>query len=148
MNKEYLLVQTRCFIHDLINVLRRHRRTSTWQMCKKDFEKMSERWRNVDTIEYAVWPGPVTGGDKSGVRGQARARRGSSGYTLVGGGGGTLRGTAATEHCPVELKTNVIRRFAKVSIVCYSRPSLMIIASASQFHVYLPWGQHPFSIVS
>ena len=41
-----------------------------------------------------------------------------------------------------------IRSFAKVSIVSYSRPSLMIIASASQFHVYLPWGQRPFSIVS
>ena len=34
-----------------------------------------------------------------------------------------------------------------VSIVSYSRPSLMIIASASQFHAYLPWGQLPFSIV-
>ena len=38
-------------------------------------------------------------------------------------------------------------RFAKVSIVSYSRPSLMIIASASQFHVFLLWGQCPFSIV-
>ena len=35
-----------------------------------------------------------------------------------------------------------------VSIVSYSRPSLMIIVSASQFHVYLLWGQRPFSIVS
>ena len=35
-----------------------------------------------------------------------------------------------------------------VSIVSYGRPSLMIIASATQFHVYLPWGQRPFSIVS
>ena len=32
--------------------------------------------------------------------------------------------------------------------VSNSRPSLMIIASASQFHVYLLWGQCPFSIVS
>ena len=48
----------------------------------------------------------------------------------------------------VELETKAIRRFPKVSIVCYSRPSLMIIASRSQFHVYLPWGQRPFSIVS
>ena len=39
----------------------------------------------------------------------------------------------------LELETKVIRRFAKVSIVSYSRPSLMIIASASQFHVYLLW---------
>ena len=23
----------------------------------------------------------------------------------------------------------------------------MIIASASQFHIYLPWGQRPFSII-
>ena len=48
----------------------------------------------------------------------------------------------------VELETKAIRRFAKVSIVSYSCPSLMIIASASQFHVYLLWGQRPFSIVS
>ena len=34
---------------------------------------------------------------------------------------------------PVELETKVKRRFAKVSIVSYSRPSLMIIVSASQF---------------
>ena len=35
-----------------------------------------------------------------------------------------------------------------VSIVTYSCPALMIIVSVSQFHVYLPWGQHLFSIVS
>ena len=35
-----------------------------------------------------------------------------------------------------------------VSIVSYSRLSLMIIVSASQFQVYLLWGQRPFSIVS
>ena len=34
----------------------------------------------------------------------------------------------------LELETKAIRRFAKVSTVSYSRPSLMIIASASQFH--------------
>ena len=28
------------------------------------------------------------------------------------------------------------------------RPSLMIIASRTQFHVERPWGQRPFSIVS
>ena len=39
----------------------------------------------------------------------------------------------------LELETNAIRRFGLVSIVSYSRPSLMIIASASQFHVYLQW---------
>ena len=33
-------------------------------------------------------------------------------------------------------------------IVSYSRLSIMIIALASQFHVYLSWGQCPFSIVS
>ena len=48
----------------------------------------------------------------------------------------------------LELETKVVRRFAKVSIVSYSRPSLMIIALASQFHVYLLWGQCLFSIVS
>ena len=35
----------------------------------------------------------------------------------------------------IELETNVIRRFGFFSIVSYSRPSLMIIASVSQFHV-------------
>ena len=30
----------------------------------------------------------------------------------------------------------------------YSRPSLMIIASRTQFHVERPWSQRPFSIVS
>ena len=35
-----------------------------------------------------------------------------------------------------------------VSIVSYSHPSLMIIALWTQFHVYLPWGKCPFSIVS
>ena len=39
---------------------------------------------------------------------------------------------------PIELETNAIRRFGLVSIVSYCRPSLMIIASVSQFHVYLP----------
>ena len=34
-----------------------------------------------------------------------------------------------------------------VSIVSYS-PSLMIIASRTQFHIERPWGQRPFSIVS
>ena len=47
----------------------------------------------------------------------------------------------------LELETKAIRRFAKVSIVSNS-PSLMIIALAFQFHVYLPWGQSLFSIVS
>ena len=37
----------------------------------------------------------------------------------------------------LELETKAIPRFAKVIIVSYSRPSFMIIASASQFHVYL-----------
>ena len=40
----------------------------------------------------------------------------------------------------LELETKVKRRFAKVSLVFYFCPSLMIIASASQFHIYLPWG--------
>ena len=35
-----------------------------------------------------------------------------------------------------------------VSIVSYSRPSLMIIASRTQFHVERPWGKRRFSIVS
>ena len=52
----------------------------------------------------------------------------------------------ARQQPAVELETKVIRRFVKVSTVSYSRPSLMIIASASQFHVYLLWGQHLFSM--
>ena len=35
-----------------------------------------------------------------------------------------------------------------VSIVSYSCSSLMVIALVSQFHIYLVWGQQPFSIVS
>ena len=46
----------------------------------------------------------------------------------------------------VELETKAIRRFAK--ILQSRRRPLLIIASASQFHVYLPWGKYPFSIVS
>ena len=38
----------------------------------------------------------------------------------------------------LELETKAIRRFAKVSIVSYSRTSLMIIASTTHFHIYLP----------
>ena len=34
-----------------------------------------------------------------------------------------------------------------VSIVFYSRPSLMITASRTQFHDERPWGQRLFSIV-
>ena len=48
----------------------------------------------------------------------------------------------------LELETKVKRRFAKVNIVSYSHPPLMIIVLASQFHVYLLWGQCPFSTVS
>ena len=49
--------------------------------------------------------------------------------------GGALNKTRSV----VELETKVKRRFAK---------SLMTYASASQFHIYLLWGQHLFSIVS
>ena len=43
----------------------------------------------------------------------------------------------------------LLRHYAKrFSLVSYSRPSLMIIASRTQFHVERPWGQRPFSIVS
>ena len=41
----------------------------------------------------------------------------------------------------LELETKVKRRFAKVNIVSYSRPSLMIIVPRTQFHVERPWGQ-------
>ena len=48
----------------------------------------------------------------------------------------------------LELETKVKRMLAKISIVSLSRPSLMKIPSASQFHIYLPWGLCAFSIVS
>ena len=51
-------------------------------------------------------------------------------------------------ECKLELKMKVKQRFADVSIVSYSCPSLVIIASRTQFHVERPWGQPPFSIVS
>ena len=41
-----------------------------------------------------------------------------------------------------------VRDDLMVSIVSYRRPSFMIIASRTQFHVERPWGQCPFSIVS
>ena len=41
-----------------------------------------------------------------------------------------------------------VKRDGLVSIVSYSRPSLMIIASRTQFHVERPWGKRLFSIVS
>ena len=56
--------------------------------------------------------------------------------------------TRGTAQYRVELETKVKRRFVKVSIVSYSHPFLMIIALASQFHIYLPWVQRQFSIVS
>ena len=34
-----------------------------------------------------------------------------------------------------------------IRILSYSRPSLMIIASHTQFHIERPWGQHPFSVL-
>ena len=35
-----------------------------------------------------------------------------------------------------------------IKTLCYTGPSLIIIASRTQFHVERPWGQRPFSIVS
>ena len=46
-----------------------------------------------------------------------------------------------------EIGTKIIRD-GLVSIVSYSCPSLMIITSGAQFHIYLPWDQRLFSIVS
>ena len=51
-----------------------------------------------------------------------------------------------TEKAPTRAK--VIRDGHLVSKVSYSRPSVMIIALRTQFHVERPWGQRPFSIVS
>ena len=55
---------------------------------------------------------------------------------------------AAGATLALELETEDKRRFAKFSIVSYSRLSLMIIALASQFYIYLPWSQCLFSIVN
>ena len=59
-------------------------------------------------------------------------------------------GPGVTRHqSAVELQTKVKRRFAKVSLVSYSRPSLMIVGVGVPIsHLYLTWGQRPFSIVS
>ena len=72
----------------------------------------------------------------------------------VGGPRPELGVTWRTGEVTSALKSS-IRRFVitekaptRVSIVSYSRPSLMIIASQTQFHVERPWGQRPFSIVS
>ena len=47
-------------------------------------------------------------------------------------------GPGVTRHqSAVELQTKVKQRFAKVRIVSYSHPSLMIIESVSQFHIYV-----------
>ena len=50
---------------------------------------------------------------------------------------GSTTGCTITEKAPT-----------RTSLVSYSRPSLVIIASRTQFHVERPWGQRPFSIVS
>ena len=57
---------------------------------------------------------------------------------------------SASKMLITNTSTKVIRdgRVGQHSIVSYSRPSLMIIALASQFHVYLPWGPCLFSLVS
>ena len=62
-------------------------------------------------------------------------------------------------HCAKQVLTHVdmklvighwskVIRDGLVSIVSYSHPSFMTFETASQFHVYLLWGQCPFSIVS
>ena len=65
----------------------------------------------------------------------------------------TNQGPHTTQHSVSNISTRAWNEgYPKVrgliSIVSYSRPSLKIIVSASQFHVYLPWNQCPFSIVS
>ena len=84
--------------------------------------------------------------------------------TLAGAGAGAgLGATTAIDHTNIprvaaprslcwDYRTSAskssIRGFGLVSIVSYSRPSLMIIAPRTQFHVERPWGQRLFSIVS
>ena len=48
----------------------------------------------------------------------------------------------------VHTSTFTLKTGGLVIILSYSRPSLMIIASGTQFHVERPLGQYPFSIVS
>ena len=63
-------------------------------------------------------------------------------------------GAQADRGCSSEATSNnSVRRImgglvSIVSIAYDNCPSLMIIASASQFHIYLPWCQRQFSIVS
>ena len=59
----------------------------------------------------------------------------------------TQRHSCSPQLQPVELEKEVKQRFAKVSKVSYSLLSLMINVPASQFHIYLPWGQRPFSVL-
>ena len=91
-------------------------------------DTMSPSWRPSDSPRCAWW--------RLGCR---------AGRVWPHGDASSLGSVANSE---LELEIKAIRRFARVSIVSYSRLSLMIIVSASQFHIYLPWGQCPFSIVS
>ena len=120
MNKEDLLVQTRCFIHDPIIVLRRLQDTHTegpllgksarkilrksecgWMIAGRYLivwqVQMSGSWGNIDSVDsilcdLAWWQGVTNQvwGDKQQLH--------------SGRCGGTLRGTAATEHCIVQLQ--------------------------------------------
>ena len=72
--------------------------------------------------------------------------------TIVVGGGGrgsSGRGTVVQQVCEIGSATQKSKGTGGlVSIMSYRRPSLMIIASWTQFHVERPWDQRPFSIVS
>ena len=117
------------------------------------------RWlQQLGTIAHPPWPGEqeglisvllvVTGWHNVGIRNNASAERWKLSAKLL--------------QIQIELQT--INRFlqsqrlliesaynakqALISIVYYSRLSLVIIASRTQFHVERPWCQRPFSIVS
>ena len=91
------------------------------------FLRYDQQWKYATVISYTLHPHPPTA-LVTGIQ-----------WANIG---------IIPDHPQLELETKVKRRFEKVSIVSYSRPSLMIITLASQFHIYLTWGQCLFSIVS
>ena len=68
----------------------------------------------------------------------------------AGGGGPSLsrRNSVRSNGGGSRLVLQKVPSEGSVSIVSYSRPSLMTFVSRTQFHVERPWGQRPFSIVS
>ena len=76
------------------------------------------------------------------------AGRGAAGSSVVLQKGPSEGSCVITEKAPTRAFSWLKAATTAFSMVSYSRPSLMIIASRTQFHVERPWGQRPFSMVS